>query len=91
MLRAEGALGAGFARLFAAGLGFVMGREPRFALTERAGLGLVRFDFANLMESGVGRLVERTGVMARQTLVRGSCRKPSPVPRSQICGRARKA
>ena len=78
MLRAEGALGAGFARLLAAGLVFAVGREPRFVLTERAGLGFVRFDFAILMESWVGRLVERTGVIARQTLVRGSCRKPSP-------------
>ena len=78
MLRAEGALGAGFARLFAAGLGFVIGREPRFALTERAGLVFVRFDLAILMASPVGRLGERPGVMARHTLVQGSWRNPSP-------------
>ncbi len=52
----EGTSGAGFARLLVVDFVFVAGRELRFAFTERAGLGFVRFGFVIFMESGVGRL-----------------------------------
>ena len=75
--------GAGFARLLFVPLVCVSGRELRFAFTERAGLGLVRFVVFLLTGFGVDRLgcfTERPRVMARQIPVPGSQRKPSPCP-----------
>ena len=80
----DGSSGAGLTRLLAVDFPFVVGREPRFVLTERAGLGFVRFAFIERAGLGFVRFafIERAGlgfgVMARQIPVRGSCLKPSP-------------